>query len=69
VTWWLCLQVVSGWVTGGGYPLGAETVGGNLPPSCVGLFLPGRVVSLLHFHLAALTVVVAVVGGGGRRHG
>jgi len=50
------LQVVSRWVTGGGYALGAETAGGNLPPSRVGLFLPGRVVtSLLHFHLAALS--------------
>jgi len=63
------LQVVSGRVTGGGYALGAERAGGNLPPSRVGLFLPGRVVtSLLHFHPVALTVVVAVVGGGGRRH-
>jgi len=44
------------------------SVGGFLLPSCVGLFLPGRVVSLLHFHLAALTVIVAVVGGGGRQH-
>ena len=70
MTWWLCLQVVSGWVTGGGYALGAETVGGNLPLSRVGLLLPGRIVtSLLHFHLAALTVIVAVVGGGSRRHG
>jgi len=25
VAWWLCLQVVSGWVTDGGYALGAET--------------------------------------------
>jgi len=34
----------------------------NLPLSRVGLFLPSRIVtSLLHFHLAALTVVVAVV--------
>ena len=64
------LQVVSRWVTGGGYALGAETAGGNLPLSRVGLFLPSRVVtSLLHFHLAALTVVVAVVGGGSRQHG
>ena len=37
------LQVVSWWVTGGGYALGAETAGGNLSPSRVGLFLAGRV--------------------------
>jgi len=66
VTWQLCLAG-SQWV---GNRRGIRTrAGGNLPPSRVGLFLPGHIVtSLLHFHPAALTVVVAVVGGGGGRH-
>jgi len=67
------LQVVSRWVTGGGYALGAETAGENLPPSRVGLFLPGRVVtSLLHstlqrsqssWRLLVVAVVVRATAG------